>query len=109
MESCQRDIIGHLKQYENIKGTEWKKIMKTIMKQYRKINEPAFQTGLNTKILMSAKGHKYHKCILDIIMWTIKTRKDIIARKLWPKIEVTENEELTTMSMHQIGIRWNKD
>jgi hypothetical protein len=50
MESNQRDLLKHLKAYENIKGTEWKKITTTIITQYRKINEPAFQTGLNTRI-----------------------------------------------------------
>jgi hypothetical protein len=60
MESYQQDMSRHLKQYENIKGIEWKKITNTIIKQYRKINEPAFQTGLNTNIPMGPTEHKYH-------------------------------------------------
>jgi hypothetical protein len=43
MESYQQDIMRHLKQYENIKCTEWKKITNTIIKQYCKIDNPAFQ------------------------------------------------------------------
>jgi hypothetical protein len=92
MESYQRDIMRHLKQYENIKGTEWKKITNNIIKQYRKIDEPAFQTGLNAKILLGPKNHKYYRWIIDMIKWTIETRQDLISRNLWPKTDVAENE-----------------
>jgi hypothetical protein len=109
MESYQGDIIRHLKQYKNIKGTEWKKVLKTIIKQYRKINKLAFQTGLNPKILTSPKRHKYHKWLLDITRWTIEIEQDFISRNLWPKVKVAENEELTTMPMNQVGRGWNKD
>jgi hypothetical protein len=82
MESYQRDILRHLKQYENIKGTERKKITNTIIKQYRKINEPAFQTGLNTKIFMGPTEHKYHQWIVNKIKWMITTGQDLISRNL---------------------------
>jgi hypothetical protein len=38
--------MRRLKQYDNIKGTEWKKIINKIIKQYRKIDNQAFQTGI---------------------------------------------------------------
>jgi hypothetical protein len=54
MESYQRALLRHLKAYKNIKGVEGKNIITTIIKQYRKIDEPAFQTGLNTQIIDGA-------------------------------------------------------
>jgi hypothetical protein len=45
MESYQRDLLKHLKACKKIKGTKWKKIITIIIAQYRKIDEPAFQTG----------------------------------------------------------------
>jgi hypothetical protein len=68
MESYQRDLLRHLKAYENIKGMEWKKIITMIIKQYRKIDEPAFQTGLNSRILVGPTGHNYYEWILEMMM-----------------------------------------
>jgi hypothetical protein len=82
IESYQRDIMIHLKQFENIKRTEKKKIVNNIIKQYRKIDEPAFQTGLNTKIISGPRDHNYYRWIIDLIKWMIETRQDLISRDL---------------------------
>jgi hypothetical protein len=106
MESHHRDILRHLKQYKNTKGTESKQITNTIIKQYRKINEPAFLTGLNTNIILGPTEHKYRLWIVNVIKWTIETIQDLISRNLWPKTEVAANEEITTMPMHQTSGEW---
>jgi hypothetical protein len=90
-----------LKAYKNIKSTAWKKITTTIIAQYRKIDEPAFQTGLNTRILVGPTGKHYYTWLLDMIRWTLKTRQDLVSKNLWPKTETTEDIEMTTMPMHQ--------
>jgi hypothetical protein len=90
-----------LKVYENIKGMEWKNITPTSITQYRKINEPTFQTGLNARIPDGPKGQHYYKCLLDMIRWTLETRQDLVSRNLWPKTETTVDIEMTTMSIHQ--------
>jgi hypothetical protein len=108
MEYYQQDLVRHLKAYGNIKGTEWKKIITNIIKQYHKINEPAFQNGLNTRIMDGPKGHHYYKWLLDMIRWKLETRQYIISRTLWPKIEVAEDLEMTTMPMNQVVSNgWN--
>jgi hypothetical protein len=95
------DLLKQLKAYKKIKVTELKKIIATIITQYRKINEPPFQTGLNTRTLVGPTVHHYHKWLLEIIRWTLETKQDHISRNLWPKIKVPEDVEMTTMSMHQ--------
>jgi hypothetical protein len=91
IESYQRDLLKHLNVYKNIKGMKWKKIVFTIIKQYRKIDKPVFQTGLNTNMLDGHKGHNYYKWLLDMLRWTLETRQHLVSRKLWPKIEVAED------------------
>jgi hypothetical protein len=68
--------------YSSIQGTEWKKIINNSIKQYRKMDEPAFQTGLNTKILTGPKNHSIYKWIVDMIKWTIDTRQDLVSQNL---------------------------
>jgi hypothetical protein len=94
MESYQRDLLKHLKAYENIKGMGWKKIITTTIAKYRKIKEPAFHTGLNTRILVGPTGHHYHKWLLEMIRWTLESRQDLVSRNQWPKIEVTQDVEI---------------
>jgi hypothetical protein len=101
MEYYQRDLLRKMKAYENIKGTEWKKIITTIIKKYRKIDEPAFQTGLNSRILVGPTGYNHYKWLLEMIRWTLETRQDRVSRNIWPTIEVAEDVGMTTMSMHQ--------
>jgi site-specific recombinase XerD len=101
MGSYQRDLLKHLKAYENIKGTECKKIITNIITEYLKTNKAVLQTGLNTRILVGPTGHHYHKWLLEMIRWTLETRQDLVSRNLWPKIEVIEDVEMTTMPIHQ--------
>jgi hypothetical protein len=55
-----------LKAEENIKGTEWKEIKTTVIKQYCNIDEAAFRARLNAMILDGPKGHNYYKLILHM-------------------------------------------
>jgi hypothetical protein len=108
MEPYQRDLLKQVKAYTNIKGMEWKKITTTIIAQYRKIDEPAFQTGLNTRIIVGPTGKHYYKWLLGMIRWTLETRQDLVSRNIWPKTETSEDTEMTPMPMHQeSGSRWN--
>jgi hypothetical protein len=75
--------------------------------QYLKINEPSFQAGLNTRIIIGRTGNHYHKWLLEMIRWMLETRQDLVSRNLWPEIEVTGDVEMTTMPMHQtVGSGW---
>jgi hypothetical protein len=40
MEGFQRELRRHIKQYDAIQGSEWKKITNHIIRQYHKINSP---------------------------------------------------------------------
>jgi hypothetical protein len=60
MESYQQDLLCHFTQYNSIKGTEWKKITNDVIKIYRKIDEPAFQTRLNTIIITAPMTQTQH-------------------------------------------------
>jgi hypothetical protein len=102
MEFYQPDLLRHLKAYKNIKGMERKKIITTNIEQYCKINEPAFQTRLNSRIIVGPTRHTYYKLLLDMIRWTLETRQDIVSINLWPNIEVAEDVEMTNMPMHQV-------
>jgi hypothetical protein len=101
MESCTREIRRHIKQYDVISGSEWKKITNHIIRQYQKIDSQPFDTGFYMIIVEgpSASNTKYGwLCIL--LDWTNNTRHDLITRNLWPKTEITTNQELNTMHMH---------
>jgi hypothetical protein len=100
--------MRHLKAYDNIKGTELKKIITTITKQYHKIDKPTFQTRLHSRMLVGPTGHNYYKWLLEMIRRTLNTRQDLVSRNLWPKIEVAEDVEITTMAVHQVICNgWN--
>jgi hypothetical protein len=101
MESFTRELRRHIKQYDAISGSEWKKITNHIIRQYQKIDSQPFNTGFNMIIVEgpSASNTKYGwLCIL--LDWTNNTRHDLITRNLWPKPEITTNQELNTMPMH---------
>jgi hypothetical protein len=86
MESFTRELRRHIKQYDAIQGSEWKKITNHIIRQYQKIDPPPFNTGLNMIIVRgpSTADTKYGwLCIL--LEWTNSTRHDLITRNLWPK------------------------
>jgi hypothetical protein len=86
MESFTRELRRHIKQYNAIQGSEWKKITNHIIIQYQKIDSQPFNTGFNMIIVRgpSASDTKYGwLCIL--LDWTNSTRHDLITRNLWPK------------------------
>jgi hypothetical protein len=90
MESFTREIQGHIKQYDAISRSEWKKITNHIIRQYQKIDSQQFNTGFNVIIVKgpSASDTKY-------------TRHDLITRNLWSKPEIVTTQELNTMPMHE--------
>jgi hypothetical protein len=85
-ESFTRELCRHIKQYDAIQGSEWKKITNHIIRQYQKIDTPPINTGFNMIIVQgpSTADTKYGWiCIL--LNWTNSTRHDLITRNLWPK------------------------
>jgi hypothetical protein len=52
MEGFQRELRRHIKQYDAIQVSEWKKITNHIIRQYQKIGSPPFNTGFNMLIVM---------------------------------------------------------
>jgi hypothetical protein len=101
MESFTRKLRIHIKQYDAIQGSEWKKITNHIIRQYQKIDSPPFNTGFNMIIVRgpSTTGTTYGwLCIL--FEWTSSTRNDLITHNLWPKPEITTNQKVNTMPMH---------
>jgi hypothetical protein len=67
MEGFTRELRIHIKQYDVIQGSEWKKITNHIIKQYQKIDSPPFNTGFNM-IIVQGPSTTYTKygwlCIL---------------------------------------------
>jgi hypothetical protein len=51
MEGFQRELRRHIKQYDAIQGSEWKKITNHIIRQYQKIDSPHFNTGFNMLVV----------------------------------------------------------
>jgi hypothetical protein len=101
MESFTRELRRHITQNDAIQGSEWKKITYHIIKQYQKNDSQPFNTGFNIIIVRgpSASYTKYGRlCIL--LDWTNGTRHDLITCNLWPKPEITTDQELNTMPMH---------
>jgi hypothetical protein len=101
MESFTRETRRHIKQYDAISGSEWKKITNHIIRQYQKIDSQPFNTGFNVIIVKgpSASDTKYGWLYI-LLDWTNSTRHDLITRNLWPKPEIVTNQELNTMPMH---------
>jgi hypothetical protein len=108
MESFTRELHRHIKQYDAIQGSKWKKITNHIIRQYHKIDSPPFNTGFNMIIVQgpSTTDTTYGwLCIL--LEWTNSIRHDLITRNLCPKPEITTNQELNTMLMHDK--QWDTD
>jgi hypothetical protein len=94
MEGFTRELRRHIKQYDAIQGSEWKKITNHIIKQYQKIDSPPFNTVFNMIVVQgpSTTDTKYGwLCIL--LKWTNSTRHDLITHNLWPnqKSQLTRN------------------
>jgi hypothetical protein len=101
MEGFQRELGRHIRKYDAIQGSKWKKITNHVIRQYQKIDSPPFNTGFNMLVATgpSTTQTKYGwLCIL--LEWTNNTRHDLITRNLWPKPEITTSQELNTMPMH---------
>jgi hypothetical protein len=101
MEIFTRELRRHITQYDAIQGIEWKKITNHNIRQYHKIDSHPFSTGFNMIVVrgLSASDTKYGwLCILP--EWTNSTRHDLIIHNLWSKPEITTNQELNTMPMH---------
>jgi hypothetical protein len=88
MESFTREIRQHIKKYDAISGSEWKKITNHIIRKYQKIDSQPFNTGFNMIIIEgpSALNTKYGwLCI--ILDWTNNTRHVLITWT-WTKFSV---------------------
>jgi hypothetical protein len=93
MEGFTRELQRHIKQYDAIQGSEWKKSTNHIIKQYQRIDSPPFNTGFNMIAVQgpSTKDTKYGWiCIL--LEWTNITHHDLITRNLWATPEITTNQ-----------------
>jgi hypothetical protein len=108
MEGFTRELRRHIQQYDAIQGSKWKKITNHIIKQYQKIDSPPFNTRFNMIVVQdpSTTDTKY-KWLCILLEWTNSTRHDLITRNLWPKPEITTNQELNTMPMHDN--QWGTD
>jgi hypothetical protein len=108
MEGFHRELRRHIKQYDAIQGSEWKKITNHIIKQYEKIDSPPFNTGFNMLVVTgpSTTQTKYG-WLFVLLEWTNSTRHDLITRNLWPKPEITTSQDLNTMPMHDK--QWGTD
>jgi hypothetical protein len=86
IESFTKELRIHIKQYDAIQGSEWKKITNHIIRQYQKIDSPPFNAGFKM-IIVRGPSTTYTKygwlCIL--LEWTNSTRHYIITRNIWPK------------------------
>jgi hypothetical protein len=83
MECFTRELRRHIKQYDAIQGSKWKKITNHIIKQYQKIDTPPFNTGFNMIIVQGTSiiGTKYvWLCIL--LEWTNNAHHNLITRNL---------------------------
>jgi hypothetical protein len=108
MDSFTRELRRHIKLYDAIQGSEWKKITNHIIRQYQKIDPPPFNTGFNMIIVRGpSQADTKYGCLCILLKWTNSTRHDIITRNLWPKPDITTNQELNTMPMHDK--QWGTD
>jgi hypothetical protein len=108
MEGFTRELRRHITQYDAIQGSEWKKIANHIIKQYQKIESPLFNTGFNMLVVTGpSPTHTKYGWLCVLLECTNITRHDLITRNLWPKPEITTNQELNTMTMHDK--QWGTD
>jgi hypothetical protein len=93
MEGFTRDLRRHIKKYDAIQGSDWKKITNHIIKQYQKIYSPPFNTGFNTIVVTGpSPTHTKYGWLCILLEWTNSTRHHLITRNLWPKPEITTNQ-----------------
>jgi hypothetical protein len=79
-----------------------------IMKLYQKIESPPFNTGFNMLVIMGpSPTHTKYGWLCVLLELTNSTRHDLITRNLWPKPEITTNQELDTTPMHDK--QWGTD
>jgi hypothetical protein len=108
MEGFTREIRRHIKQYDAIQGSEWKKITNHIIKQYQKIDSSPFNTGFNMLVITGpSPSHTKYRWLCILLEWTNITHHDLITQNLWPKWEITTNQELNTMPVHDK--QWGTD
>jgi hypothetical protein len=108
MEGFQRELRRHIKQYDVIEGSKWKKNTNHIIRQYHKIGSPPFNTGFNMLVVTGpAKTQTKYGWIYTLLEWTNTTRHDLVTRNLWPKPETTTSQELNTMPVD--GKQWGTD
>jgi hypothetical protein len=101
MAGFQRELQRHIKQYDAIQGSEWKKITNHIIRQYHKIDSSPFNTRFNMLVVTgSAKTQTKYGWLCTLLKWTNTTRHDLSSRNIWPKPGIDTNQELNTMSMH---------
>jgi hypothetical protein len=101
MEGFTRKLRRHITKYDAIQGSRWKKITYHIIKQYHNIDSPPFNSGFKMIVVRgpSTTDTKYGWfCVL--LEWTNSTHHDLITHNLWPKPEITTNQELNIMHMH---------
>jgi hypothetical protein len=98
MESFTRELRRHITQNDAIQGSKWKKITNHIIRQYHNIYSPQFNTGFNMIIIRgpSTADTKYG-CLCILLQWINSTRHDFITLNLWPKPEITTNQESNKM------------
>jgi hypothetical protein len=102
MEGFQQELRRHIKQYDAIQGSEWRKINNHIIRQYQKIYSPPFNIGFNMLVVTGpAKTQTKYGWLCTLLEWTNTTRHDLITCSLWPKPETTTSKELNTMPMHE--------
>jgi hypothetical protein len=93
MEGFQRDLRRHIKQYDAIQGSEWKKITNHIIRQYHKIDSPPFNTKFDMLVVTGpAKTQTKYGWLCTLLECTNTTRHDLITRNIWPKPEITTSQ-----------------
>jgi hypothetical protein len=67
-----------------------------------------FNTGFNMLIVTGpSPTHTKYGWLCVLLEWTSSTRHDLITHNLWSKPEITTNQELNTMHMHDR--QWGTD
>jgi hypothetical protein len=83
MEGFQRELRRHIKQYDAIKGSKWKKITNHIIRQYQKIDSLPFNTVFNMLVATGpAKTHTKYGWLCTLLKWTNTTHHNLITHNL---------------------------
>jgi hypothetical protein len=99
MESFQResDTSKNMMRFKVMNG----KINKPYHQAIQKIDEPAFQTGFNTRIIAGPTQQTKYAWLGTLLVWTYNTCHNLVSRNLCTNPEVSNNQELNIMPMHQ--------